>query len=215
VIFIPKGGSTGPVCGDGKCEAGETCSNCSSDCGECSPTDKPVIEVDKPSITMAYRIGDPDLPKVTIDVTNSGPGTLPKLTAKGADGWLVVSVTGTGNSQTLTVTLAEKARNAVPKEYQSKVTLSGDGVSPKETPLTLTVTPAPTGVRAEYGRPLSLSQKSLRRIVDMRGSLVGSATRDAGRVSGPARHDLSSGIYLMVDSRGKTVRTIRGLGDGR
>ncbi|MBU0648934.1 hypothetical protein KJ969_02425 [Patescibacteria group bacterium] len=31
------GGDDGPVCGNGSCESGETCSNCSSDCGACPP----------------------------------------------------------------------------------------------------------------------------------------------------------------------------------
>ncbi len=30
---------TGPVCGNGSCESGETCSNCSSDCGACKKSD--------------------------------------------------------------------------------------------------------------------------------------------------------------------------------
>ena len=32
-----NGGSTGPVCGDGACDASETCSSCPSDCGACPP----------------------------------------------------------------------------------------------------------------------------------------------------------------------------------
>ena len=31
-------GACPPVCGNGSCEAGETCSNCASDCGACPPT---------------------------------------------------------------------------------------------------------------------------------------------------------------------------------
>jgi hypothetical protein len=30
-------GSSGPVCGNGSCESGESCSSCSSDCGSCGP----------------------------------------------------------------------------------------------------------------------------------------------------------------------------------
>lgn len=31
------GGGSGPVCGNGSCESGETCSSCASDCGSCGP----------------------------------------------------------------------------------------------------------------------------------------------------------------------------------
>ena len=33
--YVTKKGATGPVCGNGKCEGGENCSNCSQDCGGC------------------------------------------------------------------------------------------------------------------------------------------------------------------------------------
>lgn len=39
-ISTSGGDGGGPVCGNGKCDSGETCSNCSADCGACDTTKK-------------------------------------------------------------------------------------------------------------------------------------------------------------------------------
>ncbi|MFQ5514487.1 MAG: hypothetical protein ACE5FG_08595 [Myxococcota bacterium] len=35
--IVSEFGGTGPVCGNGTCESGESCDTCSADCGECGP----------------------------------------------------------------------------------------------------------------------------------------------------------------------------------
>lgn len=147
LLFEGSGsGTPEPTCGNGKCDNGEKCNTCEKDCGKCAPNENPVLKFDQASINFSYRKGDSKFPISMVKISNGGTGTLPKLSATSEATWLSLSISGSGNDQTLNVTLGEQARNAIPKDYTSSVVVKGDGVQEKSIPLALKVTDIPTGI---------------------------------------------------------------------
>ncbi len=93
-----------------------------------------------------------------IEVQNAGDGTLPDLSASPDVDWLSASVSGSGNSQTVTVKLSQAGLSA--GEYTGIVIVSGPDLTSKDITVTCTVSPFGT---APQTRMLSPQEGSLLR----------------------------------------------------
>lgn len=111
-------------------------------------TAQPEIALDKSS--LAFNASGSDPAPQTVTVTNSGSGTLGTVVADDDAGWLVVTVGGEGNTQTLTNTCSVAGLAA--GAYHATVTVSGGGTDvAKNYAVTLnlgTTVAAPDGISA-------------------------------------------------------------------
>ncbi len=101
----------------------------------------PAINLSTSSLAFNADIGGGNPSNQVVSVSNGGDGTLPTLSVSEDAGWLNVSVSGSGNTQTLTnsVTIAGLAGNV----YNATVTVSGSNVSSAQYTVRLTVVAPP------------------------------------------------------------------------
>lgn len=91
--------------------------------GSFDNTATPAISLDKS--TVAFAAADSDPAPQTVTVSNSGSGTLGAVTVGDDADWLTVTVSGSGNIQTLTNTCS--IAGLAPGAYHATVTVEGGG----------------------------------------------------------------------------------------
>jgi unsaturated chondroitin disaccharide hydrolase len=102
----------------------------------------PVLSVSPASLSFAATQGAAGPAAQTLDVVNTGGGSLP-FTASASAPWLIVSASGPAAPATLTVTASQAG--LAPGTYNATVTVDGGGASgsPRSVPVTLTIAAAP------------------------------------------------------------------------
>jgi unsaturated chondroitin disaccharide hydrolase len=102
----------------------------------------PVLSVSPASLSFAATQGAAGPAAQTLDVVNTGGGSLP-FTASASAPWLTVSASGPAAPATLTVTGSQAG--LAPGTYNATVTVDGGGASgsPRSVPVTLTIAAAP------------------------------------------------------------------------
>lgn len=99
------------------------------------------IKLNPSSLQYNANIGASNPSNQSVAVTNGGDGTLPTVTVSETASWLTATVSGSGNTQTITnaVDIAGLAGNV----YNATVTVSGSGLSSAQYTVRLTVVAPP------------------------------------------------------------------------
>lgn len=126
----------------------------------------PSINLGTSSLSFSADEGYSSVSSKNVTASNGGDGTLPSLSASESADWLEVSVSGTGNSQTIKNEIVKTGMGI--NTYSTTVTVSGSGVSNKTYTVNFTVrapnTNTPTkivspaaGTDLEEGKSYTLS----------------------------------------------------------
>jgi hypothetical protein len=108
---------------------------------------QPAIAINPTALSYSATAGGADPASQTVTVTNSGAGTLTAVNISKKRAWLAVTLSGSGNTQTVTNAIALGTLAA--GTYRDTVTVSGGGASNSATYIvTLTVVQQPLALSA-------------------------------------------------------------------
>jgi outer membrane protein assembly factor BamB len=105
---------------------------------------QPILSVTPSSVSFSYTLGGANPPPATLNVANTGTGTL-SFTASSNASWLSLSPTSGSAPQSVQVTASVSGLAVGTYNAQATITASGSQGSPMTIPVTLTVGPAVSG----------------------------------------------------------------------